>query len=72
MHRKFHFEYNKEARDFILFETQNNMTRVVTHWPKVGYSREKALNRADRYVGAEVRRADAKTEFTYTQDIPKI
>ena len=46
--------------------------KTLQSWPKHTYSRERALNQADRLVGEMVRLSDAGTQFTYTQEIPKI
>ncbi len=74
MIKKFHFRANVrgQLRTYILVDSTRPTPEVVMTWPMSGYSREKALKRADRYVGEQVRQADAGTQFTYTQDTPVI
>lgn len=72
MHKKFHFTENTHSY-FLQYNTsENSRNQIIQTWKKTGYSREKALNRADRFVGEEVRRSDVGTRFTYTQYVPTI
>lgn len=69
MHSKFHFQLLGDNWVLRLYKNDITLGEVVMTWPRSGYSREKALNRADRCVGETVRRSDEGTKFTYTQEI---
>lgn len=77
--RHFHFQFDPNTRHFVLyccvgvaFGPEASEKDIVIRWPKTGYSREKALARADRYVGEQVRRASLHTKFNYTQETPTL
>lgn len=78
----FHFECvnpkpadqtRENNRRYRLVEQSWMGQKEVMSWPMNGYTREKALNRADRYVGEQLRRSDPEEQtFTYTQEVPVI
>lgn len=60
---KYHFMLNDKHDMFVLMSNPGPVGHaghvgLAMSWPTKGYSREKALNRADRYVGEQARRED--------------
>ena len=65
---EFQFTYDPAKRAYVLLA---NHTVLMQSWVKSSYSREKALNRAHRWVGNYIMSSDAKICVTYSQTLPE-